>query len=170
MKETLLTARRFTVERREVAMPSGRVADWDVVSHPGAVVVLPVSNDGSIVLIHNFRPAVGRTLLELPAGGLEADEEPGACAARELQEETGYRAAAIEPFGEFYSSPGFLNERMHVFVATGLTQVGQNLDEHEEITVEAYPPDKIRQMLIDGLIEDGKTIAVLGTYFLRATA
>ena len=168
MEELLLTAKKFEVKRRRVTMPSGRVADWDIICHPGAVVVLPVLDDGSVVLIHNYRPSVGQTLLELPAGTLEADEQPEACAAREVEEETGYRARVIEPFAEFYTSPGILSERMYVFVARGLTQVGQKLDEHEEITVETYAPDKIRQMLVQGKVMDGKTIAVLATYFLRA--
>ena len=166
MHETLLRAPKFAVERRRVTKPSGRVVDREVVVHPGAVVILPVLDDGSIVLIRNYRFAVGQTLLELPAGTLEADESPRDCAARELEEETGYRAACIEPLCEFYTSPGILTERMYAFVATGLTEVGQRLDETEEIEVAVHSQDKIRQLLAEGGLHDGKTIAVLGTYLL----
>ena len=165
MHETLLRTLKFEVQRRRVTMPGGRVVDREMVVHPGAVVILPALDDGSVVLIRNYRFAVGETLLELPAGTLEADEDPRDCAARELEEETGYRAATIEPLGEFYTSPGLLSERMCAFVATDLTQVGQRLDETEEIEVAVHAQDKIRQLLADGALHDGKTLAVLGAYF-----
>jgi ADP-ribose pyrophosphatase len=103
--------------------------------HPGAVVVLPLLDADTIVMIRNFRPSVGATLLELPAGTLEADEPAEACAGRELIEETGYRAGRIEPLVDFYTSPGVLSERMFAFVARELSHVGQQLDEGEEIEV-----------------------------------
>jgi ADP-ribose pyrophosphatase len=168
MFEVLVNTPKFSVERREVTLANGRRVTREVVVHPGAVVILPVLEDGSIVLIRNYRFATGQTLLELPAGTLEADEEPCACAGRELEEETGYRAARIEPLCEFHTSPGILTERMFAFVATGLTEVGQRLEESEEIEVAIHTRDKIRQMVIDGALVDGTTIAVLGTYLLRA--
>lgn len=166
MHETLLTTPKFAVERRHITTPAGRKLERALVVHPGAVTILPVLPNGDIVLIRNYRFACDQTLLELPAGTLEADERPEDCAARELIEETGYRADKIEPLAMFYTSPGVLDERMYAFVATGLTHVGQDLDETEEIEVEIMSPDKIRQQLAGGKLSDGKTIATLGTYFL----
>ncbi len=166
MAETLLQTSKFSVERRVVPLPDGGVCEREVVVHPGAAVVLPILEDGSIVMIRNTRFSVGRTLLELPAGTLEPGEPPISCAARELEEETGYRAEQIEPLCEFYTSPGICNERMYAFTARGLTRVGQRLEKTEKIHVHIVPEDNIRQMLVERSIEDGKTIAVVGIYLL----
>lgn len=164
MAETLLKARRFTVERRQVPLPDGRTVDRELVVHPGAVLILPVRPDGQIVLIHNYRFAVGAELLELPAGTLEPNEEPIACAAREVEEETGYRAGRLEPLGEFYTTPGFTDELMHAYVAYDLTETAQNLDDSEQIRVTALPLDEAVRAATDGRIIDGKTIAALLMY------
>ncbi len=164
---TLLTTSRFTVEQKTVNTASGGQTHREVVVHPGAVVILPILDDNSIVLIRNYRFACGQTLLELPAGTLEADETPIECAARELVEETGFRAEIIEPLSVFYTSPGIMTERIHAFIARGLTEVGQKLDETESIEVDIHRLDKIRQLIIDGCLNDGKTIAVLATYLLQ---
>jgi len=166
-RDILLTTRKFRVERQTVRHRNGQCFEREVVVHPGAVVLLPLLDDSTVVMIRNTRHSVGRTLLELPAGTLEADEPPVECAARELQEETGYRAAELIPLISFFASPGVLSERMHAFVARGLTPVGQQLEETEEIDVEPTSLDRIRQMLLEGSLEDGKTIAVLGTYLLQ---
>jgi len=139
----------------------------DIVIHPGAVTVLPILQDGSIVMIHNFRHAVDRELLELPAGTLEPGEDPAACAIRELEEETGYVAGEVQPFCEFYTTPGITNEHMRVFLASGLIHRKQRLDDGEQIRVEVFRAEQARQMLIDGRIQDGKTLAILGRYFLQ---
>jgi ADP-ribose pyrophosphatase len=166
-RELLLTCKKFSVERRTIRLPGGETLTKELVVHPGAVVILPLLADGKIVLIRNFRMAAGAELLELPAGTLEADEQPAACAARELLEETGYRAAELTPLGGwFYTSPGVLAERMHAFMATGLVAEHQHLDEGERITVAPHAPDEVRRMLVAGELRDGKTIAVLGQYFL----
>ncbi len=162
--KTLLETPKFNVELWKVALRDGRTVDREVVVHPGAVTILAICEDGSVVMIRNRRFAAKQVLLELPAGTLEADEDPRDCAVRELQEETGYRAETIEPLNEFYTSPGICTERMYAFVARGLTHVGQDLDDSEEIDVEVVSVDKIRQELITGKLLDGKTIAVLGTY------
>ncbi|GJM26691.1 MAG: ADP-ribose pyrophosphatase [Phycisphaerae bacterium] len=164
-KRSLLSTPKFDVELWKVALSDGREVDRQVVVHPGAVTILAICDDESIVMIRNRRFAADQVLLELPAGTLEADEDPKACALRELVEETGYRAKSIKPLVEFYTSPGICTERMYAFVARDLTQVGQNLDDTEEIDVEIVAADKIRQDLIDGTLLDGKTMAVLGTYF-----
>jgi ADP-ribose pyrophosphatase len=160
-REVLLTAAKFRVARLRFEGPDGRQIALDVVEHPGAAVILPLLDDGRIVMIRNQRRTVGKALWELPAGTLEGDEPPQTCAAREVEEETGYRAGTIEPLTEFYSSPGILNERMYGFLATDLEQTSQALDESEEIEVFPIPQWQVRDMLKQGHIEDAKTIALL---------
>jgi ADP-ribose pyrophosphatase len=170
MSEVLLKTRLFTVEQRQYPLPGGEALERSVVVHPGAAVILPLMDDGSIVLIRNYRYTVERELLELPAGTLEPPEPPIEAAARELQEETGYRARVLEPMAEFFPSPGVMTERMYAFRATDLTHVGQNLQGNERITVEVQPAEQVRQWLIEGRFEDGKTIALLGLHFAREAA
>lgn len=170
MTSILLRGRVFSVERRESRDRSGRSHVRDVVVHPGAVVIVPVPDADHLVLIRNHRASVEETLLELPAGTLEPGEAPHDCAARELEEETGYRAERIEPLCRFYTSPGICTEQMWAFEAWGLTPTEQRLDDGEEIDVVVMEAATVRGMLLDGKIEDGKTIAALGTYFLRQDA
>lgn len=141
-------------QRREVA----EVAD--------AVTILPLLDDGRVVMIRNRRFAVKETLLELPAGTIDSGEDPDPAAARELEEETGYRAAHLEKVTAFYTSPGFCTEFMHGYVATGLTPTQQNLDETEEIDVEPMPLDDVLQLARDGdpALRDGKSLLLLTWY------
>ena len=168
MNRVLLSGAVFSVERREYPRPQGRPVVREVVVHPGAVTILPLLDDGRIVLIRNQRLTIGQELLELPAGTLEPGEPPRDCALRELEEETGYRADTISPLCEFYTTPGICTERMWVFVARDLTHTQQNLQGAEQIRVCVLTIDEVRRMLRAGEIEDGKTIAALGTYLLRA--
>ena len=121
----------------------------DVVRHPGAVVVLPLLDDGRVCLIRNFRVAVSQTLIELPAGTLEPGHTPAEMAERELIEETGYRAAKIEPLSAFYLSPGILDERMHLFLATGLIAGDSAREAGEEIENLLVPFDEAIAMAND---------------------
>lgn len=132
-----------------------------MVVHPGSVVLLPLRDDGKLLLIRNRRFAVERTLLELPAGTLELGEDPAGCAARELEEETGHRAASLTALLAFYPSPGMSSERMHVFVARGLTQTEQRLDESEQIEVEPLALEEVLARIERNEIEDAKTIAAV---------
>ena len=164
--ERLLQSRTFQVVRRTYSIGE-RVLSRDVILHPGAVAVVPVLNDGRLCLIRNRRVAVERTLLEIPAGTLEPGEPPRKTAERELLEETGYRAGRIEPLVEFFMSPGILNERMYVFVATDLTAEAPQREAGEEIENVVVPWQELEAMLERGEIEDGKTIAALWTYQRR---
>ena len=167
MSEILLTSAKFNVERREHDVPGKGRVRREVVVHPGAVLILPLLDVDRIVMIRNHRYSVGKELLELPAGTLEPPEPPRDCAGRELEEETGYRAAQIEPLCSFYTSPGFTDEFMHVFTARDLTKTQQDLQDNEQIQVQIMQiPDAVRACT-DGRIEDGKTIAALLVYHCR---
>ncbi|MFZ0564707.1 MAG: NUDIX hydrolase [Chlamydiales bacterium] len=136
----------------------------EVVSHPGAVVILPLLDAETVVLIRNERYVVQKTLWELPAGTLEKDESPLSCARRELEEETGYQAGSISPLLEFYSTPGFCNEILYTFLAQDLTYVGQNLDDTEKIEVHTLKLTRAIEMIHEGTICDAKTICALLFY------
>lgn len=158
---TVLVGARFRVDRYELSARDGSTRVRELVVHPGAVVVVPLLDDGRVVLIRNHRPMLGTTLLELPAGTLEAGEEPALAAARELREETGYLAETLVPLTRFYASPGITDERMHAFVARGLRAGEQQLDATEEIDVETMTLEAALACCRDGRIEDGKTLAAL---------
>ena len=166
-RRCLLTTGRFNVERRTYAQTGKSPIEKDVVVHPGAVVILPILDAERIVMIRNVRRAAEAELWELPAGTREPGESAGDTAHRELEEETGYRAALMEPFLEFYTSPGVMTERMVAFVAKNLTWVGQSTQDGERITVEVTELHEARARFLAGDFCDGKTIAVLGTYFAR---
>ncbi len=149
----------FRVESLVVRDAAGRTLRRDVVRHPGAVTVVAELADGRLVLVRNRRIAVGRELLEFCAGKLEPGEEPSAAAARELEEECGYRAARVEPLGAYFTSPGFADERMHAFVATGLESIPRRLEPGEELEVEILAADEVERRIATGAMEDGKSIA-----------
>lgn len=140
----------------------------DAVIHPGAVVILPLIDEKNIIMIRNERFAVGETLWELPAGTLEPQEHPQMTATRELIEETGYEAGQIEFLTEFYTTPGFCNERMFAYVAKDLKLVGQDLDDNEKITVENLGWNEVLSMIRKGKIHDGKTLTTL-LFYLHLT-
>lgn len=149
---------RFSVDT--VLFPGeGEVRRRDVVIHPGAVVILPLLDADTYILIRNYRFAVEETLWELPAGTLEPGEPPEQTAARELIEETGYRARVLTHLTSFYSSPGICNEILHVYLATDLEYVGQRLEEGEEITVEKLDRDRVWELMRSGVLRDAKSIA-----------
>ena len=158
----------FSVERLEFASESGTVLK-DVVRHPGAVTVIGELADDRLVLIRNERAAVGEALLEFCAGKLEPGEEPAKAAPRELREETGYSAASVKALGRFYTSPGFTDELMHVFVATSLTPIGQCLEPGESIEVELLSASEVRGAIASGELRDGKSIAAFQLWELDRT-
>ncbi len=162
--ELLLSASRFRVVRQAQVAPDGSIHWRETVQHPGSVAIVPLVDDDHVCLIRNFRVAVGQTLWEIPAGTLDHDEPPLATAGRELIEETGYRAAAIEKLIELSMSPGILNERMHVYLATGLTPGPDALEPGEEITAKVVPWAEALAMIERGEIHDAKTIAGLLFY------
>jgi ADP-ribose pyrophosphatase len=169
-EEELLVTRRFRVVRRAETGRDGREHSREIVVHPGAVTILPLFDDGRVCLIKNRRIAVGQTLIELPAGTLEPDEDPAVTAARELIEETGYRAERVEKLCEFFMSPGILNERMYVYIARGLTPGEMALEAGEQIEPLVVEWSDAVRMATDGTIEDAKSLVAILLYEQRRQA
>jgi len=161
MSELLLKTKKFNIVRETVRTPGGKDKTREIVRHPGACVLVPLLDDGRVCLIRNFRISVAETLIELPAGTLEPGEPPHVTAERELIEETGYRAAKIELLHEFFLSPGILDERMHLYLATGLTPGPTAREEGEEIENLVVPWQEAIDMVFRGQIKDAKTIVGL---------
>jgi len=164
-KQTIFVGKKIKVEVRHLENEeTGSRILREVVVHPGAVVILAIEKDDTVLLIHNRRQSIGEVLLELPAGTLEKGEDPMNCAGRELIEETGYIAGRLMPMPAFYTSPGILTERMYPFVAYDLQETKRALEEGEEIEVMPVPLNVAITMCADGRICDGKTIATLLMY------
>jgi len=150
-------------------LPDGRSADFEVVRHPGGAAVLPELDDGRLVLIRQFRPAADGLLIEIPAGRLESGEAPQNCAARELQEEAGYRAGRLEPLGTTLSTPGFCDERIHLFLGLELEPVRTAREQDEFIELLVVEPKEALRMLSSGEIVDAKTQLAL-LFYLKMMA
>ncbi len=168
MKEPqlLFTGKRFRVESVVQVTPDGAEHTRQIVRHPGAVTILPLLDDGRICFVQNYRVAVDETLIELPAGTLEAGEKPAETARRELAEETGYRAERIELLSTFYMSPGILDEKMYFYLATGLTPGPTALDPGEDLRPWPATWQEALAMARDGRIRDAKTL--VGLLYYRA--
>jgi len=162
--EILLEDRRFKVVRKVWVDPDGIERAGQIICHPGAVAILPLVDDGRICLIRNHRYAVDEQLVEIPAGTLEPGEDPLRAAHRELAEETGYRARSMERLTTFYTSPGILDERMTLFLATGLTPGPMKLEPGEHLVAFLADWDEALEMIRDGRIRDAKTLAGLLYY------
>lgn len=162
--ETLWESPRFQVKRRIWTDSTGRRRKREFVDHPGAVAILPWIDERHICLIRNERPAIGQTLLEIPAGTREPGEEALATARRELAEETGYEARSWEPLLRFWTSPGVLREEMHLFVARDLAPGVQQLDESERIEPVVVPWRDALEWAMAGRIVDAKTLVAILLY------
>ena len=140
-------------------------ATWDFISHKGATAIVPVTKDGKILMVKQYRNALDRYTLEIPAGALDSVDEEGIdCASRELEEETGFRSENIEWLITIRTTVAFCNERVEVFLARDLIPSKQHLDEDEFIDIAAYTMDELKEKIFTGEIEDGKTIASLLAY------
>jgi ADP-ribose pyrophosphatase len=159
--ETLYKGRIFDLRRDEVQLPNGRSVTLDVIHHPGAVVILPLDHQGNIYFINQYRHAAGVQLLELPAGTLEPGEAPYNTAEREIREETGFSAGALEPIGDIYLAPGYSSEHLVIFLATDLTSDPLPGDEDEFLAVQKLAVKEAYHRAETGQIQDAKTLASL---------
>jgi ADP-ribose pyrophosphatase len=158
--------RIFTVQVESITLPKGLQLEAEVVRHPGSVVIVPVTASREVILVRQYRHAIGRHAWELPAGSLKPGEDVRAAAMRECQEEVGMIAAELAPLGSFFPTPGYCDEEMHFFLATGLREPGADdeaahQDEDEDIETKAFSPTELRAMLATGQIVDLKTVAGL---------
>ena len=150
-------------------IPNGNVVKWDLIDHKGAAAVVAVREDGKLLMVRQYRNALERETIEIPAGGLNGREEPTDVAAmRELKEETGYVCDKVELINSIYTTVAFCNEKIDIYLARGLKHPGsQHLDEDEYINVEAYTVEELKQMIFDCKIQDSKTICGILTYAAR---
>lgn len=144
-----------------VLLPNGREALREVIEHGGAVCVVPVMPDGTVYLVRQYRYPFAEAVLEIPAGKLDAGEQPVDAANRELEEEIGMKASELIYMGEFRPSVAYDMEVIHMYLARGLVKTHQHLDEDEFLNIETYPLDQIHSMILDNQLTDGKTIAAV---------
>lgn len=144
-----------------VRLPNGKTARRELIRHPGAVAIVPVDAEGSVILVRQFRYAAGRVLWEVPAGTLEPDEDPNVCAHRELQEEIGHKASKLERLGGIFVAPGYTSEFIHLYLATDLSESRLEGDSDEFIQVERFSWREVLRKIRSGEIEDGKSISSL---------
>lgn len=151
----------FRLVRQQIQTPSKQDFYYDILEHPGAVTIVPVTSDNMIIFVRQYRPAVGGLLLELPAGTLEKGELPELCANRELREETGMSASNLKKIGEFYLVPGYSTEYQYIFLAQGLSSAPLIGDEDEFLSVEQIHIAQVYNMVDMGKFLDAKSIAAL---------
>ncbi|MBH0191530.1 MAG: NUDIX hydrolase [Nitrospira sp.] len=167
MTRHIYAGKVVTLNIDTVQLPNGVTVDLETIRHPGAAAVVPVKDDGTVVLIKQFRHAAGGFIYEIPAGKLHPGEDPLHCASRELEEEVGYRASSFELLSSIFTAPGFADEVIHVYQATGLTKGRQQLDRDEVLDVIEMPLAEAVGKIADGTIRDAKTIVGLQAVYLR---
>lgn len=156
---------RVHLVKERLLTPDGKEVDWELILHPGAAAVIPVDDDGQILMVRQYRNASDSYTLEIPAGVLDSpDEDPMDCAYRELEEETGYKSNDIDYLFNFYSSIGLTDEVIHIYTAKNLMKTQQDLDEHEFVEVERYTLATLIDMIFSGEIIDNKTISSILMY------
>jgi ADP-ribose pyrophosphatase len=153
--------RVFELYTENITLPNGFTMDMEIIRHPGAAAIVAVMDDQSILLLKQYRHAVGGFIWEIPAGTLDPDEDEMTCARRELAEETGYQARQMEKLGVITPLPAYSDERIHIYLASGLTRAAQNLDADELLSVHPVGLQDALAMIADGRIQDAKTIAGL---------
>ncbi len=155
----------FEVYKDRMEFENGNHEDWDFIRHNGAAAVVPVMDDGRILMVRQYRSSVDRETLEIPAGKLDAPGEPGiGCATRELEEETGYRTDHMELLLSIYTTMGFCNEKIEIYVARNLQKAEQNLDENEYVDLIPYTVEELKTKIYTGELQDSKTVAAILAY------
>lgn len=160
-RRRLYEGRVFRMVRENVTLDNGTTADLDFIEHPGAAAIVPLLETGEVVLVRQYRHALKEYIWEIPAGTLDAGESPPACARRELIEETGYTAATWRELGAITPVPGYSDERVFLFLASGLSPAAQALDPDEVLAVHRLPLSKALDMITTGEIRDAKSICGL---------
>lgn len=153
--------RTFNVDIDKVHLPNGQTVELELVHHRGAAAVVPVLDDGTVLMVRQYRYATGGWLLEIPAGKLDNGESPETCAGREAEEEVGYRPTKLEPLGWIWSSPGFADEKIWLYLATGLEEAKQELEHDEILHIERIPFDEAVEKAARGEIHDAKSAVAL---------
>lgn len=167
MRETIINSQRLydgrivVLDLLDVRLPNGEHSRREVVRHPGAVAVVPLDADGSVILVRQYRIAADRVMLEIPAGTLDPGEPAATCAERELQEEAGLRPGRLDSLGGIFAAPGYTTEYIHLFLATELSASSLEMDDDEFIEVVRLPFDEALRMVDVGEIDDSKTVAGL---------
>jgi 8-oxo-dGTP pyrophosphatase MutT (NUDIX family) len=153
--------RSFAFITEDITLPNGNRTEHALVRHPGSTGIVPLREDGQVVMTMQYRHAVGEYLLEIPAGTIEAGESPLACARRELEEETGFVAEEFIQIATVHIIPAYSDEKIHVYLARGLTPSTQNLDQDEILQVMHYPLEELMRMVREGAITDALTLLAL---------
>jgi ADP-ribose pyrophosphatase len=158
---TLHRGRVFSLSRENVTLENGATVDLDIIRHPGASAMVPVSGQGHILMLRQYRHALGGFIWEIPAGTMDPGETPLECAKRELEEETGFSADTWTSLGEITPVPGYSDERIHLFIAADLRPALQDLDRDEVLTLHRMPLQDALEMISNGELQDGKTVCAL---------
>jgi ADP-ribose pyrophosphatase len=159
--------RLFDLKVDEIEFKDGVVAQREIIRHPGAVAMVAIDPEGRVLLVSQYRHPAGARMLEIPAGTLEADEDPEEAVRREMQEEVGYLPNSIESIGGFYVAPGYCDEYIRLYVCTDLEPSEAEADEDEDIEVEELTPDEALAKVEDGSISDAKSIIALTRWAQR---
>jgi len=168
--EEVYRGKAVSVKREEVLLPSGKKIYRECVIHRGASAILPIKEDGKLIFVKQYRHPIGEILLEVPAGTLKPGEDPKLCAARELEEETGYMAGELIHLITVYPSPGYSSERLHIYLARELRRGLQNLELDEDISVVEMTFEQALKEIEEGRIRDAKTIIAILYYLMHVKA
>ena len=167
MKKSIFKGRIIDLSVETVTLPNGATAELEIITHPGAAAVVPMKDETTVVMIRQYRHAVGGFIYEIPAGKLHPGEDPRDCAMREVEEEIGYKVGNLEPLLSFFTTPGFTNEVIHIFLGKDLQPGTQDLGADEVLEVLEMPIDKAIALIKEGTIRDGKTIIGLQMAYLQ---
>lgn len=163
--KNIFSGRILKINELIVKLPDGNTTKREIISHPGAVAIIPILPNNKIIFVKQYRKAIEKSILEIPAGTLEKNENPKECAKRELIEETGYKAKNIKKILEFYPAAGYSSEKIHIFIAKGLSLVGVNTEPDEFIKTVILTRNQIKKLYKEGKIKDSKTL--IGLFLLR---
>ena len=168
-RRTIHNGRVFEITVENVTLPTGYRMDMEIIRHPGAAAIVPLLEDNQVVMLKQYRHAVGDFLWEIPAGTFDGSEDPMECARRELAEETGYTAGKWDHLGLIVPVPGYSDERIHLYLARNLTLAAQHLEQDEILEVHILPLQQVAEMIADGQIQDAKTIAAIFQVLIKHT-